>query len=53
MNVYEVEHVGSLTVAWLDCYQHPEQQHLKDVKPGNMIVVLTGQEFQRFKQRMM
>jgi hypothetical protein len=50
MKIFEVEHSGTLKVAWVDCYQHPDNQTIATVHPGQYVALMTGAEFQRFKK---
>jgi len=52
MKIFEIEHNGDLQVVWKDCYQHPDNQKIMQVHSGQMVVVMSEQEFQRFKQRL-
>lgn len=53
MKIFEVEHDGTLVVAWKDCYQHPDMQTIGKVQAGQMIAVMSNQEFQRFKKALL
>jgi hypothetical protein len=50
MKIIEVEHEGTLAVIWKDCYQHQDKQTLGITHPGQMVVLMTAAEFQRFKK---
>jgi len=50
MKIFEIEHDGTLVVAWKDCYQHPDNQKIMQVHSGQMVVVMSEQEFQKFKR---
>jgi hypothetical protein len=53
MKIIEVEHEGTLAVIWKDCYQHQDKQTIAAAHPGQMVVLLSAAEFQRFKKAML
>ena len=50
MRIFEVGHEGTLQVEWKSRYEHHDRQTLAAVQAGQMIAVMNGNEFQRFKK---
>lgn len=45
MKTYRVEHDGELNVAWKDLYEHPERHKIKNVRYGEIVLVVSQKEF--------